>query len=394
MTAMTAQWPTKLLADLGGKVTSGSRGWAKYYSDHGDLFVRITNLSRESISLDLSRPRFVAVDPQDAEALRTRLAPGDLLVSITADIGIIGYVDDSVPSAAYINQHIARVRLDPRQADSRFVAYYLSSWVPQRAFIGATDQGAKAGMNLTAVANLVTVAPPVAEQVQIADALSDTDDMIKTLERLIAKKQAVKQGLMQQLLTGRTRLPGFGAPWVERTISSLAVVTKGIQLGRAAMESGAVVPVWNGGIEPSGYTKRPNVTRAGVTVSEGGNSCGWVGRPNGAFWLGGHCYALDPKPAGHSVPFLYHRLKAIEPKIMALRVGSGLPNIQKRRLSDFVLSVPTDPDEAEEIAGVLDDAEIELAALRARLAKIRAMKTGMMQELLTGRSRLTGEAAS
>jgi type I restriction enzyme, S subunit len=394
MTSSTAPWPMKTLADLGARVTSGSRGWASFYSDHGDLFVRITNLTRDRIRPDLTNSRFVKVDPNNAEALRTRLAPGDLLVSITADIGIIGYVDETVPAPAYINQHIARVRLDPRKADSRFVAYYLSSWVPQRAFIGATDQGAKAGMNLTTVANLLTGAPAVAEQARIAEALSAADDLIRFLERLLVKKKEIKQGMAQQLLTGRTRLPGYQQPWVDRRIAEVASITKGTQLGRASMDSGKSTPVWNGGVQPSGFTSSPNVERPVVTVSEGGNSCGWVGRPQGAFWLGGHCYALEPKPAGHSVSFLYHRLKLAEPHIMALRVGSGLPNIQKKRLSDFVVTMPTDSDEAAAIARVQEAADGEIVALHRRLKKARAIKTGMMQQLLTGCVRLPVEAAS
>ncbi len=96
--AIPSDWQVKTLAELGGQVTSGSRGWAKYYADHGDLFVRITNLKRDDIHLDLTDSRSVQIDPNDAEARRTRLATGDLLISITADIGIIGYVDEKYPS--------------------------------------------------------------------------------------------------------------------------------------------------------------------------------------------------------------------------------------------------------------------------------------------------------
>jgi len=206
LSSASAEWPVKTLAELGGRVTSGSRAWAARYADYGSLFVRITNLTREGIRLDLANNRFVQVDPNDSEARRTRLAVGDLLISITADIGIVGLVDERVPEPAYINQHVARVRLDPEMADSRFVAYYLSSWEPQRRFVGSTDQGAKAGMNLATVLSLPTLAPPRIEQSRIAAVLADTDDLIASLERLIAKKRAIKQGMMQELLTGRTRL--------------------------------------------------------------------------------------------------------------------------------------------------------------------------------------------
>ena len=187
--------------DLGGKVTSGSRGCAAFYSDHGDLFVHITNLRRSDIHLDLSNSRFVRLPADAAEAKRTKLLAGDLLISITADIGIVGYVDDSLPSPAYINQHIARVRFDPRRVSSKFIAYYLSSWEPQRAFIGMTDTGAKAGMNLSTVGALSTVVPARSEQLRIAATLSDIDAQIAKLERLTLKKLAIKQGMIQELLT-------------------------------------------------------------------------------------------------------------------------------------------------------------------------------------------------
>ena len=85
-------WLACELGDLAPYVTSGSRGWAEYYSDRGDPFVRITNLSRSTIYIDQSDLKFVRLPINDSEGLRTALADGDLLISITADIGIIGYV--------------------------------------------------------------------------------------------------------------------------------------------------------------------------------------------------------------------------------------------------------------------------------------------------------------
>jgi type I restriction enzyme, S subunit len=274
--------------------------------------------------------------------------------------------------------------------DERFVYYVL-----QRVdFASHSGKSGVPGVNRNDVhKEVVNVPVAIVEQRAVASALTECDEMIASLERVIEKKRAIKQGLMQQLLYPRTRLSGFDEPWLDRPITDVALVRKGTQLGRAAMDPGQSFPVWNGGIEPSGFTSKPNVERDVVTVSEGGNSCGWVGRPKGPFWLGGHCYALEPKPAGHSVSFLFHRLKLAEQQIMALRVGSGLPNIQRRRLTAFVVSMPTDPAEASAIAKVLDEADQELALLEIRLTKARAIKAGMMQQLLTGRTRLPVEIA-
>jgi type I restriction enzyme S subunit len=126
------EWGDSALADFEPFITSGSRGWAQRYSEAGDLFVRITNLTREAIRLDLSDTKFVKVPADDAEAKRTALKVGDLLVSITADIGIIGYVDTDVPAPAYINQHVACVRLGDEAVHPRFVAYFLASEPAQR----------------------------------------------------------------------------------------------------------------------------------------------------------------------------------------------------------------------------------------------------------------------
>jgi type I restriction enzyme, S subunit len=107
------KWEVKQIGDLQPFVTSGSRGWATFYSDRGAPFIRITNLSRASIYLDLEDLRLVNLPKNDSEAARTQLQDGDILISITADIGIIGYVSARVSKPAYINQHIALVRLDP-----------------------------------------------------------------------------------------------------------------------------------------------------------------------------------------------------------------------------------------------------------------------------------------
>lgn len=142
---MPEDWDVVPLEDLKPFVTSGSRGWARFYAEHGALFVRITNLSRVSIYLDLADSKHVQIPAGASEGVRTQLRAQDVLISITADIGIIGYVDESTPSPAYINQHVALVRFDPSKVCGKFISYFLASDNPQKLFRAATDTGQRRG---------------------------------------------------------------------------------------------------------------------------------------------------------------------------------------------------------------------------------------------------------
>lgn len=404
-----AAWPTKSLAELGGKVTSGSRGWSSFYSDHGSLFVRITNLNRGNIHLDLKNPCFVKIGTsQNAEALRTRLAPGDLLISITADIGIIGYVDESVPTPAYINQHIARVRLDPTLADSRFVAYYLSSWEPQRRFVGSTDTGAKAGMNLATVAALTTVVPPIAEQTYIADVLADIDNLIAALKRQVAKKQAITRGMMQALLTGKTRLPGHSSEWVPLTVASKSIVKarigwQGLKTDEYR-ESGTYRLV--GGTEFADgsidWDRTPFVEKwrfdqdqyiqlreGDVLLTKDGSigKTAYVGSLPGPATLNSGVFVIRPLHGAYDPHFLYFMLRSryFEDFLTRLSAGSTISHLYQRDLVTLALHVPPTLAEQRAIATALADAESEVTALRQRLDKTSSIRQGMMQQLLTGR---------
>lgn len=328
----------------------------------------------------------------EAAYRRSRVASDDILISVKGTTGRIGIVPSGF--VGNISRDVARLRLSSAHEPAYWYQMLQSPRAQQtlqQAAVGSTRQELSIG-----TLKMLTFRYPRQEvQERIAAVLADFDDLVAALERMVAKKEAVKQGMTQMLLLSGSRLPGFTSPWVDRRVSEIASISKGTQLGRAEMDAAQPVPVWNGGVEPSGFTSSSNIRRSVVTVSEGGNSCGWVGRPTGEFWLGGHCYALDPRGGGHTVGFLYHRMKSVEPQIMGLRVGSGLPNIQKKRLAEFSVSVPTDPDEAAAISAALDDADLEVRLLRRRLTKALNLKTGVMEELLTGRTMLQkAEAAA
>jgi type I restriction enzyme S subunit len=273
-----------------------------------------------------------------------------------------------------------------RTSASRFVYQQFQSPVLKKQIhehLGATiNQITNKSLNSFSI----PLPPTKAEQETIADALSDADALIDSLEQLIAKKRRIKQGAMQELLTGKRRLPGFSGDWELRALGEIATANKGTQLGSSLMSESGGFAHLNGGMSPSGYTDKWNAPGDTIAISEGGNSCGYVQFMSEPFWCGGHCYSVIPN--GVDNRFLYQTLKGEEPSLMGLRVGSGLPNVQKTALLAFQISCPKTHTEQSAIAAILSDMDAEIAALEARLAKARQLKQGMMRELLTGRIRL------
>ncbi|HAS6054581.1 restriction endonuclease subunit S [Vibrio vulnificus] len=199
------EWDVKTLGDISEKITSGSRDWAKFYSSEGDLFVRISNLTREHVNFRWNSVKYVNIGG-GSEGERTQLQPGDILVSITADLGIVGVVPEDM-GRAYINQHTALIRLATDGENARFIGNYLSSRRGQEQFEKNNDSGAKAGINLPTIASLRCPTPEGKEQILIASKIDALDEVIADLKREKSKSLSLKQGLMQDLLTGKVSVP-------------------------------------------------------------------------------------------------------------------------------------------------------------------------------------------
>ena len=372
------------LADLKPFITSGSRGWASFYSESGSLFVRITNLSRESIYLDLDDSKFVRLPPEASEGVRTQLKEHDVLISITADIGMVGYVDEHVPMPAYINQHIALVRFDSSKTCGKFVSYFLASERPQKLFRASTDTGAKAGMSLGTVQRILTAHPPLPEQRAIATTLSDLDALLGALERLIAKKRDLKQAAMQQLLTGQTRLPGFCGEWELKSLSAVCSMKSGEGITSANIDEFSKYPCY-GGNGVRGFTSRFTHEGSYGLIGRQGALCGNVFSVEGQFFASEHAIVVTPS-VKTDIRWLAYVLGRMN--LNQYSESSAQPGLSVSKLLILDVTAPQTKAEQTAIAAVLSDMDAELAALEQRLAKTCALKQGMMQELLTGRTRL------
>nr|WP_236740840.1 restriction endonuclease subunit S [Glaesserella parasuis] len=351
-------------------VTSGSRNWAQYYSDTGAKFIRMTNLNRNGITLLLDDLKFVNIQSNSADGKRTSLQANDILISITTELGKIGFIPENF-GEAYINQHTALIRIDPNKAHAKFIAYVLSSATMNKTINSLNDAGAKAGLNLPTIKALSLKLPSIEEQIQIAETLSTWDNAIQTTEKLLENSRQQKKALMQRLLKGNN--------WLQTDLAELAVISKGSQLNKNTLSDNGQYAVINGGIEPSGYTDKFNTESHTITISEGGNSCGYIGFQKEKFWCGGHCYALSNLRI--NCLFLYQLLKYNEENIMRLRVGSGLPNIQKKALESFSLSYPQDISEQQKIAEILSTADQEIETLQRKLECLKLEKGALMQRV-------------
>ena len=230
------------------------------------------------------------------------------------------------------------------------------------------------------------------EQRAIAATLSDVDALLGGLDRLIAKKRDLKQAAMQQLLTGQTRLPGFHGEWEVKRLGDVAEIVMGQSPSSAYYNTrGNGLPLIQGNTDISNRKTVPRVfttevtkrARAGDILMSVRAPVGEVSHVTFDACLGrGVCAIRFPNN------FLYHYLVFLEPTWAKHSKGSTFDSVNSNDVKAVEIEFPMDVDEQAVIASVLSDMDAELAALEARRDKTRDLKQAMMQELLTGKTRL------
>ena len=192
------------IAKMSQVVTSGSRGWAKYYADEGARFIRITDLTRDKISIKDNNIQFVKL-PEKVEGKRSRLKENDVLISITADLGSIALVPEDIEEA-YINQHIAMIRFN-NVAQGRFMAWYLKSDYGQKDLLKNRRGGGKLGLGLDDIKNTLvpvvdnTFAKKVVELIDSRMLICDKIEEI--IMKVLKQTEALKQSILNIAFEGR-----------------------------------------------------------------------------------------------------------------------------------------------------------------------------------------------
>ncbi|MDT7834790.1 restriction endonuclease subunit S [Aquabacterium sp. OR-4] len=230
MSELPSGWTRTTAAELFERVTSGSRGWAKYYANTGAAFIRVGNLDHDTIKLDLADVQRVE-PPAGAEGERTRLMHNDLLVSITAELGMVGLVPRDL-GEAYINQHIALAR--PRAGcDPRFLAWYFASEADgKRQLLAASRGGTKAGLGLDDIRDAEVLVAPFPEQQRIANKLdailARVDACRNRLDRVGPLLQRFRQSVLARAVSGGVGDQQYDiSEWTPCAIGQLGVVVTG-----------------------------------------------------------------------------------------------------------------------------------------------------------------------
>lgn len=190
---MSNGWPTKPLGELLSFLTSGSRGWAEYYRESGDLFLRIQNVGRNRMLLD--DVAFVAA-PDSTEARRTLVQSGDVLLSITADLGRTGVVPAGI-GRAFINQHLAILRV--QNIHPPFLSAYLASPEGQIQVMGRNKHAVKAGLNFEDIRSFQIPLPPLPEQRRIAEVLDRAEALRAKRRAVLAQLDSLTRSLFLDL---------------------------------------------------------------------------------------------------------------------------------------------------------------------------------------------------
>ncbi|HFK5795138.1 TPA: restriction endonuclease subunit S [Enterobacter asburiae] len=207
-------WKIKRCKNLFDFVTSGSRGWAGFYSDEGDLFFRIANLTRDSINPKLDSIQYVT-PPKGSEGERSKIKENDLLISITADLGSVCAADESI-SGGYVSQHVSLCRPGRLVASSRWLAFFVLSDTAKEQLQGAGYGGTKVQLSLEDIRDLFVAYPPKSEQIKIAsyldERLSELDGLDHRAHNLIELLRERRTALISAAVTGKIDVRDWVAP--------------------------------------------------------------------------------------------------------------------------------------------------------------------------------------
>lgn len=410
---LPADWEIRSIESLGkvrgGKRLPKGRSLVRLPTPHP--YVRVTDMHAGGV--DTSDIRYVPKDV--APFIRNyRIFRDDIFVSVAGTLGVVGRIPADLDGA---NLTENADRITSISCDVDYLMYSLLSTRIQREIDAIRTVGAQPKLALGRIKKFEVLIPKdPKEQQEVSRALREVDELIAGIENAISKKHAMMQGMMQQLLTGRTRLTGFTGAW-----ETLAVASRSVMKARIGWQglktdeyrdSGKYRLV--GGTEFADgridWSKTPFVDKwrydqdtyiqlrkGDVLLTKDGTigKTAFVETVPGPATLNSGVFVLRPIRGAYESSFLFFMLRSrvFEEFLARLSAGSTISHLYQRDLATLILEVPPTLEEQRAIAAVLSDAEAEVSALRGRLLKAKAIKMAVMQQLLTGRARLPVEAA-
>ena len=320
------------------------------------------------------------VRSQTVERINSYSFDGEAVLTAGDGVGT-GKVVHYVNGRFDVHQRVYRISNFSERVDGYFFYLYFSTHFYNRIMQMTAKSSVDSVRRDMITRMLVPIPPTDAEQRAIATALSDVDALLGGLDRLIAKKRDLKQAAMQQLLTGQTRLPGFHGEWEVKRLGEALTICHGKNQREVAVADGPFPILATGG--QIGTASRPLFDEPSVLIGRKGtiNQPQFMETP---FWTVDTLFYCSMKD-GNDAKFFYYRFCLID--WMQFNEASGVPSLNARTIEKIEIPCPQPPEQVA-IAAVLSDMDAELSVLEARRDKTRDLKKAMMQELLTGKTRL------
>jgi type I restriction enzyme S subunit len=386
--ALPRGWSSLTLADLCDVITDGTH-YTPHYVNNGVPFFSVENVTANNFL----NVKYITKSEHLKLIKRCRPQRGDILMTRIGSLANTKLIDWDMDASIYVSLALLR---PGRRIDTGYLYAYTKSAkfvrdVEDRSLLWATPKK----INMGDIGRVPVVFPlDRREQQDIGNVFREVEKHIISLKRLIAKKQAIKQGMAQQLLTGKTRLPGFSEHWLNASLGEVSSVTMGqsppsssynfknqglplVQGNADIRDRRTIDRLWT--TKP---TKRCNAGDVLLTVRA---PVGYTAIASQASCLGRGVCSLTTKGSNR---YLYHALIYAEPRWVFFEQGSTFTAVNSAQVRGFTIPWPSDSSERRAIAMALDSAELEIQILHTRLAKAEAIAQGMMQELLTGRTRL------
>jgi type I restriction enzyme, S subunit len=317
----------------------------------------------------------LCISKEEAKSVGSKIVPpGSVLMSCAGELGIVAMTKNEI----VVNQQL-HVFIPTGRIDAVFLLNALAYRKGQIENIGTKT--AVPYLNKSACNSVLVPLPPPPEQRAIAEALSDVDGLLGGLDRLIAKKRDLKQAAMQQLLTGQTRLPGFQGEWEVKRLGEVLKVRHGKSQHGIAAPDGKYPILASGG--EIGRTNAFIYDQPSVLIGRKGtiDAPQYVDTP---FWTVDTLFFTEISSEADA-KFVFYKFTMI--RWRSYNEASGVPSLNAKTIENIEVTMPPQPEQTA-IAEVLSEMDGELAVLEQRREKTRALKQAMMQELLTGRTRL------
>lgn len=375
----SGEWEEKSLGSISKQISYGLTVRPEYI-ETGIPLISARELRNGKIDYDIASK--ISEESYNELSEKAKAKKGDIFLTKTGTVGLSAYVNEDFLIA--ITQNIAVIRVSNENYNHQFILQTFKTQNFYRTAISKVNQSTIMDLQLQDIRKLSVFFPLKEEQEKIASFLISADTKIEQLTKKEELLQKYKKGVMQKIFNQEIRFKDDDGSefceWEENKLGEICSIKKGSQLNKDTLTEIGDYPALNGGINPSGYTTDWNTEANTITISEGGNSCGYVNFVRTRFWSGGHNYSLQELENTINPKYLYQYLKFNELNIMKLRVGSGLPNIQKSAISSFNINIPC-IEEQNKIANFLSSIDTKIEQVQKQLNFIKEFKKALLHQM-------------